>query len=280
MARNKVLISWFGGKTAFSRELIPLFPKHDVFVDVFGGSGAVIINKPPSKLEVYNDIDGDLVNLFRVIRDPETFEEFYRKVSLTLYSEQEFREARELLGVGVLDGVDRAVATYVKFRMSFSGIGTSWSRTKSVSRRGMSIRVSAWLRGIEDLVDLHDTIRRFQVENRDFREILKMYDSEAAFFYLDPPYVPDTRVSKSVYGFEMSEKDHVDLVDILLGIKGKALLSGYDNDVYRQLESDGWWRKDFVRHTTVRNDTGKRRSKRVEVVWANYELPEDDYGVL
>jgi len=276
---NRVIgpIGWYGGKGNMVRKLLPLLPPHRIYVEVFGGGAALLFAKEPSPVEVYNDIDSDLVNFFRVLRDPEKFQEFYRKVCLTPYSREEYKFFRETFDE-THDPVERAYRFFVIARWSFSGdFGIGWSYTVNASWRGMAGSCSKWLSAIERLPEFHERIMRVQIEHADFRQVIRTYDTPDTLFYCDPPYIPEARRSKKIYRHEMSVKDHEDLVDLLLGIQGKAILSGYRHPVYAPLEEAGWKRLDFptacyaVARTPETGILGKgaalAKQPRVESVW-------------
>lgn len=259
--------------------LLPLIPPHHTYVEVFGGGAALLFNKEPSPVEVYNDIDGDLVNFFRVLRDPEKFSKFYRLLQLTPYSREEFYFSCETLEAS-RDDVERAYKFFIAIRMSMGGLGATgahaWGYTVRKTSKGMSESVANWLSTIEKLPEFHQRIRRVQIEHDDFRKVIPRYDTDETFFYCDPPYIQDLRKT-GTYRFEMTLQDHKELVDLLLSVRGMAMLSGYRHAIYRPLEDAGWKRIDFQTacHAVVRSRTsglhgqGSALEKvpRVESVW-------------
>ncbi len=262
-------------------KLLPLIPKHHTYVEVFGGAANLLLAKDPSPVEVYNDIDSGLVNFFRVLRDKNKFQKFYEQVVLMPYSREEYYECLETWDKEE-DDVQMAVKWFVVARQSFSGkFGDGWSYAVICSSKGMAGRVSSWFSSIELLPEVSERFLRVQIEHNDFRKILKAYDTEETFFYLDPPYVLETRKCK-VYEHEMSLKDHEDLVDLLLHIKGKAILSGYEHNIYKSLEQAGWIKiKIEARcHATgttkgtkyLQNKENGEKLKRTECVWLNYNV--------
>ncbi len=269
-------IKWFGGKGNLVNRLLPLIPQHETYIEVFGGGASLLFAKDPSPLEVYNDLDSGLVTFFRVLRDPEKFARFYHLVMLTPYSREEWGDCRDTWA-GVEDEAERAYRWFVVARMSFSGVfAQSWGF--SLQRAGHA--VSAWLSILAEIPAIHERFSLVQVENRDFRFILETYDSPQTFFYLDPPYVPETR-QDGEYAHELTLDDHEDLVRRLLTLKGKAMLSGYAHDVYEPLVHAGWRKADFP---TVCHVAGRTRATglmgkgkvleqqaRVETVWMNYD---------
>jgi len=267
---------WLGGKARAAARLVSLLPPHRIYVEVFGGSAAVLLAKPPSPVEVYNDIDSGLVNFFRVLRDPERFERFRRLVELTPYSREEWEFCRATWE-SCSDDVERAWRWYVVARMSFGGVfGASWGHTLLSSSRGMAEAVSRWLSGVEGLPEVAVRLLRVQVENRDFRELFPLYDTPDTLWFCDPPYVPETR-RDGEYRHEMALADHEDLVRLLLGIRGSAVLCGYRHEVYRPLEEAGWVRYDWpavcsvvgrTRLTGLLGDgSASAAQPRVESVW-------------
>jgi DNA adenine methylase len=275
-AKLRSPIHWFGGKGNMVGKLLKLVPKHHTYVEVFGGGAQLLFAKSPSPVEVYNDVASDLVNFFRVLRDPEKFQRFHRLVSLTPYSREEYYFCRDTWEQ-CEDDVERAYRWFVVARMSFSGtFGASWSFSLNTSSRGMSESCSAWLSAIEILPQIHARIMRVQIEHKDFRELIPLYDTPKTLFYMDPPYIPETRRSGG-YRYEMSIDDHKELVDIILKLKGMVMLSGYRHLIYEPLERSGWARYDYetVCHATAKTratgilgeGSAKRMQRRVESVW-------------
>jgi len=264
-------------------KLLKLLPPHDsykIYVEPFGGGASLLFAKKPSPVEVYNDLDEGLVNFFRVLRDEEKFKKFYHKVVLTPYSRKEFYDCRETW-VRCEDKIERAYRWYVVARMSFGGMFDSgWGFIVNLSHNGMSAAVSSWLSMVEMLPEIHQRIMRVQIECKDFREIIRTYDTEESFFYVDPPYVPDTRRDGG-YKHEMTLEDHKELVEMLLKVKGKVMLSGYAHPVYEPLEKSGWNRIDFktachaigrTRYTGILGEgSAKKKQPRIESVWRNYQ---------
>ena len=248
-------------------KLLPLVPLHKRYIKVFGGGAALLWAKPPVEVEVYNDLDGGLVHFFRVLQDFEQFEMLYHRLQYTLYSRQEFNDVRATWEAEI-DPVIRAHKWYIVARMSFSGhFGNSWSSSVTTSVRGMAKTTSSWLSAIESLPRFHKRVQRVQVEQADFRDILNRYDTAETFFYLDPPYVSSTR-SAGGYKHEITDKDHRDLIEIILNLQGKVLLSGYPNPIYNQLIENGWHYKEWQ---TICH-AARVKQPRVEAVWANYDL--------
>lgn len=270
---------WFGGKGHIRKFILPFLDiPHHIYVEPFGGGASVLLGKSPAPVEVYNDLDSGLVNLFRILRDPEQFGEFHRLCQLTPYSREEYYHCRNTWQQET-DPVRRAHAWFVVARHSFSGeFGRSWGFGVQNSARGMSGAVSRWLSIIDMLPDISARLLRVQIENNDFRKILTTYDTPETLFYCDPPYVSSTR-RDGKYKHEMVDADHNDLVDALLNLSGMCVLSGYSagQELYRPLEDAGWKRVDFdvtcsavgrTRNTGLQGKgTFMAKQKRTESLW-------------
>jgi len=275
---------YIGGKGNLVAKLLKYVPPHRVYVEAFGGGASLLFAKIPSPVEVYNDIDEDLVNFFRVLKDPEKFSRFYAKVVLTPYARSEYKYCVESWPE-CEDDIERTYRWFVAIRMSFSGaIRRGWSFNITKSRRGMAGAVSRWLSILEELPTIHERFRQVQVEQLDFREVIPKYDTVNTFFYLDPPYLLETRKATKLYNYEMTTEDHKDLVEILLGVKGMVMLSGYINKLYEELERRGWERKDFeticyavgkTRYTNILGEgSARQKVPRIESIWLNPQLIE------
>jgi len=239
-------LKWYGGKTLFVSKLLRLVPEHLSYVEVFAGSAALFFAKPISSLEVINDLDSCLVNFFRVLRDPVKCGRFQRLVSLTPFSREECLDCRDSYK-DCDDDVERARRFFVAVRQAYAAtLGAGFSYTKTGRKGGRAASsLNGYLGAIDRLPEIVERLREAQIENKDFRKLILTYDGPDTFFYLDPPYVHSTRKCPA-YVHEMTNQDHQELVELLLGIKGKALLSGYKNGIYVPLEDAGWERYDFA----------------------------------
>jgi DNA adenine methylase len=263
---KRIVFGWYGGKFSHLDWLLPRLPKCHHYCEPFAGSAAVLMNREPSAVETYNDIDGDLVNFFRVLRD--RGEELTRVISLTPFSREEFHIAINGSTQGISD-VERARRFYIRARQARSGLAQTatlgrWANCKDTSRAGMSGVVSRWLGGVEALGDIAERLLRVQIENRPALEVIRLYDAPSTFFYCDPPYLHSTRGDSKAYGFEMSDSEHEALAETLNGIRGKAAVSGYRNDKMDTLFA-GWRRFDApekMAHTI--------KKMRQECLWMNY----------
>ena len=263
---KRIAFGWYGGKFSHLEWLLPLLPKSHHYCEPFAGSGAVLLNRPPSAVETYNDIDGDVVNFFRVLRD--RGDDLIRSISLTPFSREEFHIAITGSTQGISD-VERARRFYIRARQARSGLAQTatlgrWANCKDTSRAGMAGVVSRWLGGVDALDDISERLQRVQIENRPALDIIRLYDSPGTLFYCDPPYLHSTRGDSKAYGYEMADTDHEALASTLNSIRGKAAVSGYRNDTMDTLFK-GWRRFDAAEkmsHTI--------KQMRQECVWMNY----------
>ena len=275
---SKILaIRWYGGKFSHLDWLLPLLPKCQHFCEPFGGSAAVLLNRDPSPVETYNDIDGDLVNFFRVLRDKP--DELIEKLVFTPFSREEFHKAYEMRGRTDLPDVERARLFFVRAEQVRIGLAQTstagrWAWCRLTSRRGMSGSVSRWLNRIDALWAVSERLRRVQIENRDAIEVIQKYDSPDTLFYIDPPYPHESRGDIHAYAYEMSEKDHEKLAEALHSVKGKAAISGYRSPLTDRLYSH-WTRIDApeaIVHSV--------KKSRIESLWINYSLTELEPSAL
>jgi len=273
-----------GGKGLLAKRIFPYIPRGRLYVEPFCGAASVFWHlDPPFPVEVLNDLDGEIVNLFRVLQDREMFEEFKHRVIWTPYSRAEFERA---ISVGPdASPIDRAWAFFVRQNQGFGGMRVgatkgSWGRDLSATSRGMSECASQWRCRMKLLAWWHDRLTRVQIDCIDGIEAIKYWDTEDTVFYVDPPYVLDARShGMRCYVHEMSLEDHERLVETLLGIKGLAVVSGYHHEVYKPLEEAGWKRYEFGVVSYVAGRTrasgmlgtgaAKARCPRIEVIWTN-----------
>jgi len=265
--RYRVAFPWYGGKNIHLGWLLPLLPPAHHTVETHGGGASVTLNRIPSPLETYNDIDGDVVNFFRVLRDhgPELIEE----ITLTPHARDEFYLA---LQPQDRDPIEQARLFYVRARQVRGGLvqaatPSHWAYCIQSTRRGMSGSTSKWVAGSDKLWDVVIRLRRVQIENDDAIKIIERYDSPDTLFYCDPPYPHESRTETQVYKNEMSDEDHTELADVLMGVVGKVGISGYDSPLMRTLYSK--WNKSMA--PSKRLPSGNADTRKREVLWTNYD---------
>jgi len=263
-----IAFGWYGGKFSHLDWLLPLLPSCKHYCEPFAGSGAVLLNRAPSPIETYNDLDGETVNFFRVLRDKK--EELIQAILLTPFSREEFALACDL--DPNLSDMERARRFYVRARQVRTGLAQKasigrWANCKNTSRAGMSGVVSRWLGSVEHLPWIAERLLRVQFENRPAVDVIALYDSHETLFYCDPPYIHDTRGDKNAYGNEMTDKDHCNLADVLNAAKGKVAISNYQCELMDKLYHKPKWSKCVAPAKTNHATKGKR----VEVLWTNYD---------
>lgn len=261
-------INWYGGKYYMAKDIISLFPEHHMFVEGFGGAGHVLFRKEPSPMEVYNDLHSGLYLVFKYIREQN--EDFLRGVTLTPYSREEFELSKSWLLEE--NDIEKARKFYIRTMQSVASNG-GWCYAKSKSRRGMCQSVSRWLGNVdENMLSAIERLREIQIENLDVFDLIVKYDKENTLFYLDPPYISDTRGQKKSYMYELSNEKHEELVDLLLKVKGKVVLSGYDHPIYNKLLDNGW-KKVVLGNYSKRSQKSKEElDDGTEFVWINYDI--------
>jgi DNA adenine methylase len=269
-ASRKKLIAfgWYGGKFSHLNWLLPLLPECHHYCEPFAGSAAVLLNRPPSPVETYNDIDGEVANFFRSLRDHR--DELVEAIALTPFSREEFYHAVSVNASGnSLSGLERARLFFVRARQARTGLAQTaslgrWANCKNTSRAGMSGVVSRWLGSVEDLPEIAFRLLRVQIENRPALEVIRLYDSPQTLFYCDPPYVHSTRGDSKAYAFEMKDREHTDLALVLSKCEGKAAVSGYRCDLMDELYK-GW----RCVEAPPKNCHSIKKVRR-EALWMNY----------
>jgi DNA adenine methylase len=264
--RKRIVFGWYGGKFSHLEWLLPLLPAAHHYCEPFAGSAAVLLNREPSPVETYNDIDGEVVAFFKALRDHS--EELMRAIALTPFSREEFYNAINDSSNSITL-VERARRFYIKARQARTGLAQTatlgrWANCKDTSRSGMSGVVSRWLGGVEALAEISERLLRVQIENRPAGHIIRLYDRPTTLFYCDPPYLHETRGDSKAYGFEMDENEHKELATVLRRCQGKVAISGYRCDLMDDLYKD--WR----RFDAPPKHCHSIKKPRQESLWMNY----------
>lgn len=254
------LLNYPGAKWGMAKEIVSLMPPHRSYLEPFFGSGAVLFNKPQSAIETVNDIDGDIVNFFRVLREQP--DRLAKAISLTPYAREVFDDAHANRGT---DAFDRAYRFAIRSKMGH-GFKTNQKTGFKVDvyARERSYCVSCWNRLPADLLDAAIRLKSVQIENRPALDLIRRFNYENVLIYADPPYLLETRGGK-MYRHEMTEQDHVDLLDALKQHKGSVIISGYPSEMYDR-ELTGWSR-------ITRKSYNQNAEQRTEVLWCNFETP-------
>lgn len=263
-----IAFGWYGGKFSHLDWLLPLLPKTTHYCEPFGGSAAILLNREPAPVETYNDIDSEVVNFFRVLREQK--DNLIEAIGLTPFSREEFELAIAQPTQDTSD-VERARRFFVRARQVRSGLAQTassgrWANCLLTSRAGMGGAVSRWLGSVEGLSEIVQRLLRVQIENAPAIDVIKRYDSEETLFYCDPPYPHSSRGDSKAYAFEMTDAQHQELAHVLRHVKGKVALSGYRCDLLDELYGD--WHS----IEAAAKNCHSIKQLRTEVLWVNYEI--------
>lgn len=263
----KSLLYYPGSKRRIAPWIINHMPVHHSYLEPFFGGGAVLFEKPPARIETVNDLDGDVVNFFRVVQNPESREELVNMLTYTPYARQVFNSAFE----GTADPIERA-ARFAILSMQSHGFCTrgrgGWK--KDVHGREYAYAVRYWNELPESLAEMAIRLKGVQIECRPALELIKAFNHPNVLIYCDPPYVLSTRGRKQ-YQYEMDDADHEEMLKALCESRAMVMLSGYDCELYaRYLKG---WRK--IQIDTRAQNTGKR----VETLWMNFEEREEQMTI-
>ena len=275
-------LKWHGGKSYLADWIIDLMPKHLHYVEPFGGGLAVLLAKDPFDerhqwseesfekgiSEVVNDLNRELMNFWKVLQSEESFRRFQRIVEATPFAQPQWDDAgMRMLPRHDLD-IEAAVAFFVRCRQSraggFRGFATL---SRNRTRRCMNEQVSAWLGCIDGLAAVHERLKRVVILYDNALKVIKQQDSERTLFYLDPPYVHNTRTTTDAYQYEMDEAAHNELLLAIQQCNGRVMLSGYPNEMYDKILHD-WNRHDREIDNKVSGGTSKRIM--TESIWCNF----------
>lgn len=262
---RRPLLRYHGGKFRLAPWILRHLPPHRVYVEPFGGGASVLLQKHRSYAEIYNDLDGEVVNLFRVARD--SGERLAQACELTPFARTEFASAYEPHG----DPLEQARRTLVRSFMGFGSAGASGQITgfRANSNRSGTTPAHDWMNYPAHLRNVIQRLRGVVIENRDALEVMSIHDSVETVHYVDPPYVHSTRNLRTrapAYKHEMNDAQHRDLASALRQADGMVVLSGYRCDLYDELY-DGWQRIDMATFADGAKD-------RVESLWLSPRCPQ------
>lgn len=260
-APTRPILRWHGGKWVLAPWIIGHFPHHRIYVEPFGGAASVMLRKPRAYAEVYNDLDGDLVNLFRVMRDRESAAELFRVLALTPFA----RDELALAGERCAEPIERARRLIAR---SFMGFGSDSSNIdkpsgfRSNSNRSGSTPAHDWRNWPEAAAAIVERLQGVVVENRPAMDVSASHDGPDTLHYLDPPYVIDTRTQqRGEYQHEMTNDDHEAFLAAALALEGMVVISGYAHPLY-EARLSGWRRVE-------RPALADGARPRIEVLWLN-----------
>lgn len=261
-------VRYFGGKFLLAPKIVKHFPPHRRYVEVFGGGGSILLRKERSHSDVYNDLDARMVNLFRVLRDPDQAADLGRRLYLTPFARDSFEQTQS--APWPEDPVENAAYTVIRSQMGF-GANALHSKNRTGFRanaiRNNTSPPTDWMRLPEHIPSIVERMRGVVIESRDFRELIPSLDCPNSLFYLDPPYPVSTRgvSGNRAYCHDMTDEDHEDLADLLKRVKGMVVVSGYACPLYDRLF--GEWRQHAIK---AHADGGGART---EVLWFSPNTP-------
>ena len=263
-----IAFGWYGGKYSHLDWLLPLLPDAQHYCEPFGGSAAVLINRPPSPVETYNDLDGEVVNFFRVLREQK--DALIEQIGLTPFSREEFELACQQSDAS-LSELERARRFYIRARQVRTGLAQKassgrWAHCLLTSRAGMAGAVSRWLGAVEDLSLIAQRLLRVQIEHAPAIEVIRRFDSPQTLLYCDPPYPHSSRGDSNAYAHEMTDEQHRELAAVLRQVQGKVATSSYRCALMDELYGD--WRMIQGPERLIHSV----KEARQEVLYVNYDV--------
>ncbi|MDB6104112.1 MAG: putative n6 adenine-specific dna methyltransferase protein [Gammaproteobacteria bacterium] len=259
-------LRYHGGKFRIAPWVIEHFPPHRTYVEPFGGAAGVLLQKPRAYSEVYNDLDADVVNFFRVLRDPAQLDRLLQACAATPYARAEFEEAWE----PVDEPVERARRLTIRAQMGFGSAGATKGTTgfRIDTKREYETAQHLWAMYPDAIANAGQRLAAVLIENRPAIAVMAQHDDPETLHFVDPPYVHSTRVMQAgkagYYRHEMTDEQHVELLDFLNTLTGMIVLSGYRSELYDS-RLRGWTRDE----TQARASAGRGGVARTEVLWLN-----------
>lgn len=253
----KAILKYPGGKWRIAEWIISHFPEHKVYCEPFFGSGAVFFNKKPAYVETINDIDDNIVNLFKVCRDNP--EELAHRIEFTPFARSEFINCYEKSE----DPIEQARRTLVRYHQSF-GTSNCYKKTwRNVQKYGGPRCATMWSCLPQIILSTCERLKEAQIESIDAIDLIRRYDDNQTLIYCDPPY-PQYLRKKNMYAHELTDAYHIELLKTLKASKSMIVLSSYDNDLYNDMLA-GW-------DTDTKITTAQMGVRRTEKIWANFDM--------
>lgn len=255
----KTVLKYPGAKNRIAEWICNYIPQHEVYIEPYFGSGAVFFNKRPARIETLNDLDGNVVNYFKVVREQP--EELGRMLKLTPFARDEYYAACELCEED--SDIERARKFAVRCWQGFGCSNLYRNGFRSSQRSTSPHTTKEWRNLPERLIEASERLKNAQIENLPAAEIIRRYDTKDVFLYVDPPYLHGTR-KDNLYRHEMKDGEHIELLSLLTEHPGRVMLSGYDNELYNSMLPG--WKK--VQKKTL----AEAGIQRVETIWMNYSM--------
>lgn len=256
----RAILKYPGAKWSIAKWIIDFIPKHHTYLEPYFGSGAILFNKNPSNIETVNDLDNNVYNLFKVVR--ECPDELARVIASTPFSRYEYDLTFEIESTeGEIERARRfLVQCWQGHGFRTNGYKVGWKN--DVQGRERAYALSNWYRLPNWIMEVTERLKNVQIENRPAVEVIKRFKFKKVFIYADPPYLLDTRAGKQ-YNHEMNIADHIELLEILMKHPGPVIISGYQSELYDDM-LDGW-------HKESIDALAEHGKKRKEVVWMNFK---------
>ncbi len=257
----KPILKYPGAKWNLAEWIVSQLPPHKVYLEPYFGSGAVFFNKKLSKIETINDIDSDVINFFKVIREKPKELEYL--IEYTPWAREEYYNSYEKTD----NNLENARRFLVRCWQSFGSRTYSKTGWRHSTTKAGPCMTSQWKDVPKRIKQVADRLKDAQIENMDALELIDKYNNEDVLIYADPPYLLSTRSGK-LYKHEMREKDHIELLMLLKKHKGLVIISGYDNELYNNMLSD--WNKKHKKTVT------EKAGIKTEVIWTNFKSQQID----
>lgn len=271
-------LRYHGGKYRLSPWIIGHFPPHVTYGELYGGAMGVLLQKPRSPREIYNELDSNVSEIFEVLQDPQMAKRLQELLELTPYSRFEYEKAY----LPADDIIERARRTLVRSYFCFASSGANRQRRSGLRRPSYKWKwktvINDWLGWQKALPHVIDRVKGVFIESRPALQVIPDYDDPDTLYYVDPPYLPDVRFDANQYRHEMTKEDHEELADALNNSKSMVAISGYHSELY-----DKWYKDWETDETESRINSGTGGGdKKIEVLWMNKKLiaAKENYGNL
>ncbi len=253
--RYNQIMKYPGSKWKIADWIVKHFPPHKVYCEPYFGSGGVFFTKQPSYIETINDLNGDVVNLFKVCR--ERPEELAAAIEMTPFAREEYTNCHEITG----DDIGRARRTLVRYHQSYGTCNSNKNSWRNSQASNSPRCAAVWKQLPQIITDVCGRLKDAQIENVDALKLIERYDDPETLLYLDPPYLQSIRW-RNMYACEMTDDMHAELLELIIKSKSKVIISAYDNGLYNEYLK-GWY-------TAEKNTIAQAGKHRTEKIYMNY----------